>query len=66
MRLITLLILAMSSAVSISGMPISAISDIQTQKRDGSTEFDTDLCLLKREARKRGDVAGLGIDNCDI
>jgi hypothetical protein len=30
--------------------------------RDGSTEFDTDLCILK----KRGDILGLGIDNCDM
>jgi hypothetical protein len=30
--------------------------------RDGSSEFDTDLCILK----KRGDVLGMGIDNCDM
>ena len=34
-----------------------------TEKRDGSTEFDTDLCILKK---KRGDVLGIGFDNCDL
>lgn len=32
------------------------------EKRDGSSEFDTDLCILK----KRGGVLGNGINNCDI
>ena len=35
----------------------------QATRRDGlGTEFDTDLCLLK----KRTGVIGEGIDNCDM
>ena len=34
----------------------------RTDKRDGSSEFDTDLCLLK----KRGRITGVGVNNCDI
>lgn len=33
-------------------------------KRDGVTEFDTDLCFIKREEAKRG-IIGVGINNCD-
>lgn len=29
------------------------------------TEFDTDLCFIKREEAKRGGVIGVGINNCD-
>lgn len=36
--------------------------DQRTEKRDGSSEFDTDLCLLK----KRGSITGVGVNNCDI
>ena len=35
---------------------------VQAIRRDGQTEFDTDLCLLK----KRTGVIGEGIDNCDM
>lgn len=38
----------------------AAYGELKT--RDGSTEFDTDLCILK----KRGDVMGIGIDSCDM
>ena len=38
------------------------LTNAAMDKRDGSTEFDTDLCILK----KRGDVLGLGVDNCDL
>ncbi|KAH6633943.1 hypothetical protein B0J18DRAFT_3073 [Chaetomium sp. MPI-SDFR-AT-0129] len=42
-------------------------ANTEIQQRDGSSEFDTDLCVLKkREAAKRGDVLGIGIDNCDM
>ncbi|PSR94508.1 hypothetical protein BD289DRAFT_480503 [Coniella lustricola] len=34
-------------------------------KRDGTTEFDTDLCFIMREEAKRG-IIGEGITNCDI
>lgn len=34
--------------------------------RDGNTEFDTDICILRREATKRGEVIGMGINNCDL
>lgn len=39
-----------------------ALLESEAYKRDGSTEFDTDLCILK----KRGAVLGEGIDNCDM
>lgn len=37
-----------------------------TSKRDGNTEFDTDLCLLKRGLGKRAGIIGEGINNCDF
>ena len=41
------------------------IGEMNQIKRDGSTEFDTDLCLVKREEAKRG-IIGVGINNCDF
>ncbi|KAI1437622.1 hypothetical protein GGR50DRAFT_50046 [Xylaria sp. CBS 124048] len=63
MRLLTLLTLV-ASALAMP-VPSEVINADSAVKRDGSTEFDTDLCLLKREeAVKRGGIIGVGINNC--
>ncbi|KAI0505910.1 hypothetical protein F5B22DRAFT_491120 [Xylaria bambusicola] len=61
MKVAVLLILAASAF----GLPLlrdNTDSDA-TAKRDGSTEFDTDLCLVKRAENRRG-IIGVGINNC--
>ncbi|KAI6081948.1 hypothetical protein F4821DRAFT_248244 [Hypoxylon rubiginosum] len=64
MKLITAMILFFTSTTSVNAVPIPGAA--QLESRDGSTEFDTDLCVLKRAAAKRGDVIGMGIDDCDF
>ncbi|KAK7911256.1 hypothetical protein PG985_013737 [Apiospora marii] len=59
MKLLTVLMFA-ASALS------APMATINTGKRDGLTEFDTDLCVLRREEAKRSGVAGVGINNCDF
>ncbi|KAL0466390.1 hypothetical protein QR685DRAFT_111064 [Neurospora intermedia] len=63
MKTVTLFALLAASVVSVFAAPISSPDVAQTIRRDGrGTEFDTDLCLLK----KRAGVIGEGIDNCDM
>ncbi|CCC12657.1 hypothetical protein SMACR_12763 [Sordaria macrospora] len=63
MKTVTLFILLAASIVSVFAAPIPSPDLTQATRRDGlGTEFDTDLCLLK----KRTGVIGEGIDNCDM
>ncbi|KAK1777758.1 hypothetical protein QBC45DRAFT_394021 [Copromyces sp. CBS 386.78] len=63
MKTVTLLVLLAASLVSVFAAPIPSSDVAQATRRDGlGTEFDTDLCLLK----KRTGVIGQGIDNCDM
>ncbi|KAK3994929.1 hypothetical protein QBC44DRAFT_367124 [Cladorrhinum sp. PSN332] len=60
-------LVAVAFAAPVSAPDAEAQGKSPDWKRDGWREFDTDLCVLKkREAEKRGDVLGQGIDNCDM
>ncbi|KAK4170118.1 hypothetical protein QBC43DRAFT_282713 [Cladorrhinum sp. PSN259] len=61
------LLVSLTLAAPIIAPEIKTLAQESNWKRDGWREFDTDLCVLKkREAEKRGDVLGQGIDNCDM
>ncbi|KAK3399800.1 hypothetical protein B0T20DRAFT_349876 [Sordaria brevicollis] len=63
MKTVTLLVFLVVSVASVFAAPIPSSDLSQMTRRDGlGTEFDTDLCLLK----KRTGVIGEGIDNCDM